>query len=259
MGKRSAQIFGAGLAKAAISPLSLSIGATTGTGAVLIGSWWMLGVTAGSYVLAMALNMSRAGFWKTVGSELRRRPPRLPHPGDLDDERARLFAGRLARAREDRGKALTVLGIPAAEWPGLERVLGAARSVEERAAEMIALVERLGRYLLGRTREPSGKRPDPSTSGADRNADDPQPSSPLPKHDDFARRATHHGGAALESLFSYQDTVAARLDALVSALEALPHRIVSAKFQDASPHVPGVTTALADMEAELCCLEGSRE
>lgn len=258
MRKRSAQIFGAGLAKAAISPLSLSVGAATGTGAVVIGSWWMLAVTAGSYVLAMALRMSRPGFWKRVGSDLRRRAPRLPHPGALYDEKARGFAGRLARARDDRGRALVFIGFPGAQCPGLERVLGTVRGVEERAVEMTALVEKLGRYLLDRTREPAPKRPDPHASRSGRDAVDRDPSSPSDDGDP-ALLAAHRGRAALADLFVHHDTVAGRLDALIAALEALPHRIVAAKLRDGPNQAPAAAAVLADMDAELCSVEASGE
>lgn len=250
MDGRARRVLGLGLLRAAGNRLNVAVAGVATAGALLLGSWVLLGMTAVSYGMAIALDMTRAGFWDGVIKDVRRRPPRLPLETDLVDESGRSFVRRLMAAREERERALGAASVDLRHCD--EQTLGlleAASEVEGHARTLLDRLDRLGRYLsdknvfkcraqLGEA-APGAESPD--SVGSDRA---------------LAFRAAQGRLAALEDLVSHRHALVLRLEALIATLEMLPNRIVSAYMTDTAGTTVGLeTTPAAELYAQLARLE----
>lgn len=249
MDGRTRRVLGVGLLRAAGNRFNVAMAGVATAGALLLGSWVLLGVTAVSYGLAIALDVTRAGFWNRVIKDVRRRPPRLPLETDLVDEAGRSFVRRLLAAREERERALGAASIDLRRCD--EQTLGlleVASEVEGHAEQLLERLDRLGRYLsdknIFKSRAQLG---DPPAVAA-------APDGTIPDRT-LAFRAAHDRLSALEDLVSHRQALVLRLEVLVSSLEMLPNRILRAYMMDSAGITMGSDATPAELFAQVARLE----
>jgi hypothetical protein len=247
------RVFFAGLLKAATGRLNLCMGGMAAAGALILESWLVFGVTAGSYAMAVMLDLWKPGLWRAVGLELRRRPPPLAHPQDLIDDEARSYARRLAKARDERQRALDAAPRPYRHWEQAMKVIEVAGDVERRATDLIATFERLAHYLSDKNLAKSRLQLEQASMWTAA----PETKGTLSTRADreIACRVAEETVLALEALVAHKEAIGARIETLALGLEMLPHRILLAgmREEDARPAVS--PSPLLELDAELRRLE----
>jgi hypothetical protein len=189
--------------------------------ACLANSWWLVLVGVASFVIMAAVQLRSVTFWRSVVSEIRRRPVELPAELEIADETARGFLIRLEKVRCERDRALACS--PESPSEAALGLLETAGEAEEQALALIRARDRLGRFVS--RRQPS--RPLLPTS--------------LPEGDpdrEWSVRMLAEHAALGEDLAAMKARLDARLVALIDTLAVLPARLAALGVGD-QPDVAG--------------------
>lgn len=212
----------AGLGKTAGRNAHLLVPAAAVTGALVTGSWVLLGLGLVAYLMVMAADLGRAAFWRDLGEELRRAPPPLPSEADVSDGPARVLLARLRAARFERERVVENVFSPGAVPVA---IVSGAVDLERMALAVIRRLEQTEVFA------PERKRRDAvmaiqRVAGLQPAATDATGARELAR----AAAAGAERVAALDALTAWQQQLAARLEAIVSTLEALPPLMLRAQL-----------------------------
>jgi hypothetical protein len=216
-----------GVWKATTGALNLSVAASAGLGAALLGSWPVAALGGAAYAALVAWDLSSAKFWaRVVGQGDRRPPATLPAPGKVASPELRANLEEILAARHEL--ATVVESTPPQVLGHLHGTLAAVGELERRAAELLTRGDSLARYLAGAglddvRRAVEGLRHKLQAT-QDREAR---------AHYQSALEARQQHLLALEEIASATGRLQAHLTRLAALLSSLPPKIVQLRALDA--------------------------
>jgi hypothetical protein len=204
----SNEVMRAGLSRAIQDPYKLTMLGLSSMGAAVVHSWAFLGVAAVCYLAALAVDLRRREFWRSVLRDLRRRSPVFPDLDSIFDGESRMLLARLRDASEELARTPALHGEDRA--PLRERIV----SLERRAVALLAAIQSLDQYLSTHPRSLAERELTMITGRPV--SDDPR----VERERDWQRRAAERKLASLRHAELERRRLAAHLHATTAALDA---------------------------------------
>jgi hypothetical protein len=233
--------------RAATNRLSLGLSGVAAMGALLIQSGTLGAMAVGGYLVAVTIDLTRPDRWRQAMRDLRREPPALPPVGCFSDGVVRDLLARMERARTERllvEQSQSQLARTAAET-----LVERACALEASAARLLTLLERVNRYLGSDPIAPVRQE----VVRVQRAADAAPPAARAEYQN--ALRALSGRLSSLEYADGCRALVQAKLEALVTGLEALPPALVAIELRQTTasalvdePPLPGLLDELNTLE-----------
>jgi hypothetical protein len=228
------------MVRAAIHPSGLCAGGTLTIAALFWQSGALLGLAAAAYCSVALSALFRRRFWERAADGLRRQPPPLPLTHDFVDPAVRTFVCRLANARFAREEALQ--RVPDSSRAGTETT---AADLEETALKLLYALDRVAIHLTPDTR--SSLR-----AQIDRLTGDAQDAVPAVRAE-YGRAVgvLQEKLDMLEALDNRRQLLAARLETVVSALDALAEHLFHAPLRNAADQALADDVALTRITEQI--------